>query len=184
MRIKNKNIERGITINVICLIIGLIGGLCILYVSISIAFVYKNITTYHPKSEELIFMLNAMIILWYIIHHYHKMRNQKHSKIERADFDSKEQFLPFPMKINGKKLNCTFVNSAYNKLLPKLIMYSIICMLTLYLGFYDFVVFPYISWFSPKLFIPMNIGSLIGLIACINLFVLSIKHIYVRVSNK
>lgn len=175
MRIKNKNIERGITKNVIYLIIGLIGEFCILYVSISVAFVYKNITTYRPRFEELIFMLNALIILWYIMHNYYKIRDQKHSKIERAEFDSKKQCLLFPMKINSKKLNFPFVNSDYNKLVPKLIMYSIICLLTLFLGFFDFVVFPFISWFSPKLFIPMNIGSLIGLIACINLSVICFR---------
>lgn len=170
---KNKNLI--ITLKcVVHIILGILGISCILYVEIMEIFINHNVKKYNFDYIDFMFLANIPLFIWYIVYYIRFLptkeshdyndneisNNIKESGTQRTETAFKDNKFCFNIKIQ----------------IALLLIFGVIA---LFICCIDLVLFTIISWFAQTILFWLTIilGSLIGIIATVKLFIVCVKKI-------
>lgn len=155
--------------NIFCILLAMVGELCIINIIITMRIEYKSIKTFYPGNDSFLFLLNIPLLLIYMIIYLKKIKSGIYTNNNRiySNID--------------KEHDTIFNNKGYDRQNNKRIKLTLLfmaCIGCFTIGIYD-MLYPVISLCLPNLFYQINIGCLIGLIACFKLFIVCFQRIYI-----
>lgn len=155
--------------NILCILLAMVGESCIIKIIITMGIEYKSIKTFYPGNDSFLFLLNIPLLLIYMILYLKKIKSGIYTNNNRiySSIDKEHDTL-----LNDKG------HDRQNNKRIKLTLLSMACIGCISIGIYD-MLYPIISLCVPNLFYQINIGCLIGLIACIKLFIVCFQRIYI-----
>lgn len=176
---KNKNLIKTLKC-IVLIIIGLLGISCILYVEIMEIFINHNVKKYNFDSIDFMFLINIPLFIWYIVHYIRFLPTKKsHDYNYNAIYNN--------IKESGtKRTETVFKDNKFcfnNKI--QIVLLLMFCVIALFICCIDLVLFTIISWFAQTILFWLTIilGSLIGIIATVKLFIVCVKKIIALVKS-